>query len=79
MTPRVDTAFHRVTFTLRKGKVHVGCICRTRAPETENSKDGSRSVDPIGPSVNLEESRVLYDNPDNHWAPFDPEKDKAKW
>jgi hypothetical protein len=32
----------------------------------------------MGTSKNIEESRELYNNPDNHFAPFTDE-DKAKW
>lgn len=70
---------HEVVFSLKKGKVHVSCACRTRPPTTENGKDGSRSHVSMGESKSLDESRELYNNPDNHWAPFDPEKDNAKW
>lgn len=69
---------HEVILRLIKGKVHVSCICRTKPPTTENGSDGSRSNVPIGPTRDLDESRTLYNDPDNHWAPF-TEEDKAKW
>lgn len=77
-TPLDDTLIHQVRFITRKRAIHISCICRTRAPSSENSKDGTRSLDSIGPTKSLEESRKLYNDPDNHWAPF-TEEDKAKW
>lgn len=69
---------HQVRFIASAGGILVSCNCRVRAPESNNSTDGSRSHDPIGLSRNLDESRRLYNDPANHWAPF-TEKDKAKW
>lgn len=43
-----------------------------------HEKAGKLYADPIGPSKNIQESRRLYNDPANHWAPF-TDADKAKW
>lgn len=80
VTPLDDTLTHQVRFVTRGGptRIEIACICRTRTPTSEYGKDGTRSLDTIGVTHNIEESRKLYNDPDNHWAPF-TEEDKAKW
>jgi hypothetical protein len=78
-TPLRDDLNHQVRFVLKDHKTYVGCICRVRLEgSTEFLVNGSRKVQMIGPAVGLDESRELYNNPENHWLPF-TEEDKAKW
>jgi hypothetical protein len=69
---------HEVRMGLVKGKIKVGCICRVKPSTTRNATDGSRLLDYMGQVHDLDESRKLYNNPENHYAPF-TEGDKAKW
>jgi hypothetical protein len=78
MTEADPDLTHQVRFIAGNPGIFVSCNCRRRAAETENFYDGSRSFDPMGLSRNLDESRKLYNDPKNHWAPF-TDKDKAKW
>lgn len=79
MTPTTFDVTHQVRFTARNHKIMVGCICRIRLEgSTEYIVDGSRKVHMIGETKNLDESRALYNDPENHWLPF-TEEDKAKW
>lgn len=73
-----DTLTHQVRFRQVNTFTIITCVCRTRMGETEFFSDGSRSLSPIGPTRNIEESRELYNDPANHWAEFTDE-DKAKW
>lgn len=70
------TLLHQVIFTTRNHVVNISCNCRMTTGTHE--KAGKLFAKPIGPTRNMEESRRLYNNPANHWAPFTDE-DKAKW
>lgn len=77
MTPRDETLTHQVVFTQRGGGgQNVSCNCRATVGEHE--KAGKFYYSPMGESRNIETSRELYNNPDNHFAPFSDE-DRAKW
>lgn len=77
-TPVDPDAVHQVIFTHPNGssKIGVSCNCR-RKPGANFKANIGRYI--MGVSDNLEGSRELYNNPKNHFAPFDPEKDAAKW
>ena len=64
---------HGLIIRTRQHKIYVSCECRTKLGTTENFKDGSRSADYIGQTRNLDETRELYNDPENHYEPFDPE------
>jgi hypothetical protein len=75
-TYRDETLTHQVVFAqCGSGGQNVSCNCRrTKEPR----KRGDHDYSPMGESHNLEESRALYNNPDNHFAPFSKD-DEAKW
>lgn len=75
-TERDDTLIHQVRFVTRVQKIYVSCICRSRTGDHE--KAGKLFQEPIGSTKNLAEARDLYNDPENHWAPFTND-DKAKW
>lgn len=78
MTLVDETLTHQVRFSSAYGsQVQVSCNCRKTVGKHE--KAGKLIYDPIGLSRNIDESRQLYNDPDNHWAPFDSEVDRAKW
>lgn len=70
------TKLHQVRFSSSHGRITVSCNCRMTTGGHE--KAGKLTASPMGRCRNLEESRELYNNPANHWAPFTDE-DKAKW
>lgn len=67
---------HQVHFTTSDNRTYVSCNCR-RTPG-EHSKAGKLTYKHIGESRGLDEARALYNNPENHFAPFGKE-DEAKW
>lgn len=73
-----DRLTHQVRFTMVGSTVQISCVCRAKPGTTINATDGSRSLSHIGPTRNIEESRELYNDPDNHWTDF-TEEDRAKW
>lgn len=75
-TPLDDTLVHQVRFSSSHNVVQISCVCRNRTGRHE--KHGKLYADPIGPTKDIEESRRLYNDPANHWAPF-ADEDKAKW
>lgn len=62
-----------MTKTKDKGEIAVSCNC-----QSYYHKNGVSTHRPMGTSSNLDESRELYNRPENHYKPF-TEKDKAKW
>jgi hypothetical protein len=76
VTLRDDTLTHQVRLILVRQRVYVSCNCR--ATPGQHSKAGKINYDHIGPSDSIAESRRLYNDPENHWAPFTKE-DEAKW
>jgi hypothetical protein len=76
VTLQDDTLTHQVRFSSGYGGQKVSCNCR--ATTGEHSKSGKLYYDPMGVARDLIESRALYNDPDNHWAPF-KEEDKATW
>lgn len=77
-TPIDSEAVHQVIFTHQNGSRNIGISCNCRRKPGANFK-ANIGCYIMGESSNLEESRELYNNPANHFAPFDPEKDAAKW
>lgn len=75
-TIRDDELQHQVIFSTNRGKLQVSCNCRKTVGRHE--KAGKIFNSPMGVVRNLEESRELYNNPENHWAEF-TEEYKAKW
>lgn len=73
-----DTLTHQVRFTTINHQVHISCVCRSKDALPPESRKGKAHFDPIGLSRNLDESRKLYNDPENHFAPFTDE-DVAKW
>ena len=70
---------HQVFFRNSKsGHSLVGCVCRVVRGTSKYVVDFSRSLSPIGEHKGLDEARELYNDPDNHFAPF-TEADRAKW
>lgn len=67
----MDQPVHALKISLSKNQLMVSCECRARVGT--HSKAGKITFDPIGPTKNHDESRELYNNPDNHWAPFGEE------
>lgn len=68
------TLDHQVIF-YHKGNttlVQVSCNCLAY------QRQGGLAHHPMGATDSLEESRELYNNPENHIKPF-REEDKAKW
>lgn len=76
VTKQDPTLTHQVQLHLNNHVVYVSCNCRKTVGE--HAKAGKLYYDPIGPSKNIEESRRLYNDPINHWAPFSDD-DKARW
>jgi hypothetical protein len=70
---------HGLILRTRTHKIYVSCECRTKLGETKNFKDGSRSTVYIGETHDLNETKELYNDPENHWEPFDPETDGVKF
>lgn len=68
-TNRDDSLDHQVRFYIIKEQVHITCNCRRIS--------GGHYM-PMGRSHDLEQSRALYNDPDNHMKPFS-EEDEAKW
>lgn len=69
-TPRDELLVHQVVFLTTnhdQGHPYVSCNCRRRA-----------GVEPMGKTVDLDESRELFNNPDYHVEPFTKE-DEARW
>lgn len=75
-TLRDDTLTHQVRFSMVRRQVSVSCNCR--ATTGKHEKAGKIIYSSMGFSSTIEESRRLYNDPANHWAPFS-EGDKAKW
>ncbi len=75
-TDRDETLLHQVEFTYKNmpAEVHVSCNCRR-----VRTSGGHVTFESMGQSSNIEQSRELYNDPDNHRQPFDPEVDGAKW
>lgn len=73
ITLRDETLTHQVHFLNANSTVDVSCNCRTMI-----GSNGMTWYEPMGRSRTIEESRKLYNNPANHWAPFSRE-DEAKW
>ena len=67
---------HQVILFTPSGKtsIMVSCNCR----RSKSPVNGVTNFDPIGVSRDLNESRELYNDPENHKEPF-TEADKAKW
>lgn len=72
-TLRDDTLVHQVRFTMSNNQVRISCNCRRYLTDQNYT-----TYEPIAPTSNIEESRRLYNDPVNHWAPF-TDDDKAKW
>lgn len=75
-TPRMgplrdETLTHQVRLILVGNSTVVSCNCR-RAPG-KNDKAGKLNYDHIGKTHDFNETRKLYNNPENHWAPFGEE------
>ena len=68
-----DTGNHSVILRSRKRTITVSCKCRTRTGN--HSKAGKPYAEPIGETRNWNETVALYNDPENHWAPFE-EKDR---
>ena len=66
---------HQVYFGISDNKNQVTCNCR----RVKNKIRGNYHPNYIGPAKDINEARALYNDPANHKAPFDPEKDSAKW
>lgn len=77
-TPVDPDAVHQVHFTHVSGSSLIGVSCNCRRKPGANFKANVGTF-LMGESRDLEGSRELYNNPANHFAPFDPEKDAAKW
>jgi hypothetical protein len=73
-----DTLTHQVRFTLINHQVNVSCVCRSKENLPPQERRHKSAFDPIGISRNIDEGRLLYNDPKNHFAPF-TEEDKAKW
>lgn len=76
VTLQDDALTHQVRFSLVRQRVAISCNCR--ATTGKHEKAGKLYYERIGFSESIEESRRLYNDPDNHWAPFGKE-DEAKW
>lgn len=76
LTLRDTTLPHQVVLFTQTGSytIWISCNCRLSA----NASDKKLFYDPIGETLNLEESRALYNDPNNHRTDF-TEADKAKW
>lgn len=68
-----DSLEHQVRFLMTHNQIQLSCNCRHY-----NTTQGNLAYEPIGPTSTIEESRRLYNDPVNHWAPFS-DVDKAKW
>lgn len=69
MTERDPLLAHQVILTRAENETAVSCNClfnETHGYET------------MGTTMDIETSRLLYNNPDNHRLPF-TEEDRAKW
>lgn len=67
---------HQVVLFNQTGNasVMVSCNCR----KTVNRFNKVLTYEPMGKTRNLDESRALYNDPNNHRIPFSKE-DEAKW
>lgn len=78
-TLRDTSLVHQVQFQTIKGgsggDITVTCNCRVTRIGTRGPNDHP----PMGIVRNLDESRALYNDPANHFKPFDPIKDGARW
>lgn len=75
-TPTDDSLIHQVRFHVVARVIKISCVCRRTTGQHE--KAGKLYYSHIGSTKNIKESRELYNNPENHWAPF-TEEDFAKW
>jgi hypothetical protein len=75
-TVQDSTLTHQVRFSTTRNVVTVSCNCRMHPGA--HAKAGKLNASPMGTSKSINESRELYNNPSNHWAPFTTE-DEAKW
>ena len=76
MTLRDPDLPHQVVFFTPSGKtaIMVSCNCLVENRPQNNMP----FYEAMGPTENLDQSRELYNNPDNHRKPFG-DCDKAKW
>lgn len=72
VTLQDDTLVHQVRFFYSYGMQTVSCNCLGQWLR------GKMVYFPMGETKSLEQSRELYNDPENHNAPFG-DKDKAKW
>lgn len=75
-TLRDETLTHQVILTTPNHTTVISCNCRI--VRTSHLKGSRPHYLPIGPTRSIEESRELYNDPENHFAPF-TEADRAKW
>lgn len=66
---------HQVVLYNESGNGHTNVSCNCRAIHLAN---GEVHYDSMGRTLNIEMSRVLYNDPANHRISF-TEEDKAKW
>lgn len=71
MAERDTTLLHQVVLSTAGFGIAVSCNCRVTIGEHE--KAGKLIYDHIGYSHNWQETCQLFNNPDNHWAPFGDE------
>ena len=71
--PRDDSLLHQVRLTTTNHKVFVSCNCRRTVPVSVNDKGGKLQWQPIGQTHDFDETKRLYNNPENHWAEFGEE------
>lgn len=74
ITLQDDSLTHQVRFT------HRAVSCNCRATVGDHEKAGKVFYEPMdGQSATLDQARVLYNDPANHYQPFDPAVDGAQW
>jgi hypothetical protein len=73
-TDQDDSLTHQVRFTIIGDYVSMSCNCRKKPPQ----RTGQHSYSPIRKGHELDLNRIAYNDPANHWKPFEPE-DEAKW
>lgn len=71
MALRDESLTHQAVISYYRDGTYVSCNCRATVGEHE--KAGKIYYDHIGKTTNYQETRALYNNPENHWAPFSKE------
>lgn len=64
----MSQSLHSVILRNHKRSITVSCKCRMRTGT--HSKAGKLYAEPIDVTRNWNETVALYNDPENHWAPF---------